>query len=173
LEVFPLFSEISIYWPDWSVKQLNLRNVLLNYAPQDPLAVAARLAVGISMLFGYPMQFAGTKSKGGVGDERRRKRSNIFEIFKTSSHGWYTINLSIKVVSNAMTGGSDGLRDPRISRTSGGANPHVRYDWMSLQWAFLKKRKKGYKSNFNLVVSWTFPTDPVSYNPTILLWGWD
>lgn len=34
-------------------------NVLLNYAPQDPLAVAARLAVGISMLFGYPMQFAG------------------------------------------------------------------------------------------------------------------
>lgn len=34
-------------------------NVLMNYAAADPLAVAARAAIGISMLFGYPMQFAG------------------------------------------------------------------------------------------------------------------
>lgn len=34
-------------------------NVLLNYAASDPLATFARVAVGISMLFGYPMQFAG------------------------------------------------------------------------------------------------------------------
>lgn len=34
-------------------------NVLLNYDSSDPWATAARLAVGISMLFGYPMQFAG------------------------------------------------------------------------------------------------------------------
>eukprot|EP00435_Cladocopium_sp_Y103_P066265 s51_g28.t1 len=34
-------------------------NVLLNYDSSDPWATAARLAVGVSMLFGYPMQFAG------------------------------------------------------------------------------------------------------------------
>ncbi|CAK9116665.1 unnamed protein product [Durusdinium trenchii] len=35
------------------------RNVLLNYDAADPWATVARLAVGVSMLFGYPMQFAG------------------------------------------------------------------------------------------------------------------
>lgn len=34
-------------------------NLLLNYASNDALAAAARVAIGISTLFGYPMQFAG------------------------------------------------------------------------------------------------------------------
>ncbi|CAE7419514.1 avt5, partial [Symbiodinium sp. KB8] len=34
-------------------------NVLLNYDNLDPWAAAARVAVGLSTLFGYPMQFAG------------------------------------------------------------------------------------------------------------------
>eukprot|EP00933_Yihiella_yeosuensis_P025143 TRINITY_DN19508_c0_g1_i3.p1 TRINITY_DN19508_c0_g1~~TRINITY_DN19508_c0_g1_i3.p1 ORF type:complete len:440 (-),score=89.71 TRINITY_DN19508_c0_g1_i3:94-1413(-) len=34
-------------------------NVLLNYSSADRLAVAAKVAVGLSTIFGYPMQFAG------------------------------------------------------------------------------------------------------------------
>ncbi|CAJ1388164.1 unnamed protein product [Effrenium voratum] len=34
-------------------------NLLLNYSNLDPWAAGARVAVGVSMLFGYPMQFAG------------------------------------------------------------------------------------------------------------------
>mmetsp|Transcript_21240 Transcript_21240/g.49449 ORF Transcript_21240/g.49449 Transcript_21240/m.49449 type:complete len:500 (+) Transcript_21240:79-1578(+) len=37
-------------------------NVLLNYSTSDSWAVAARIAIGISTLFGYPMQFAGLRS---------------------------------------------------------------------------------------------------------------
>merc|ERR1719419_383381 len=37
-------------------------NVLLNYSMSDSWATAAWLAVGVSMLFGYPMQFAGFRS---------------------------------------------------------------------------------------------------------------
>jgi len=37
-------------------------NILLNYSPKDPLAFAAIAAIGVSMLFGYPMQFAGLRS---------------------------------------------------------------------------------------------------------------
>jgi len=37
-------------------------NVLLNYANGDLLGIGARAAIGISMLFGYPMQFAGLRS---------------------------------------------------------------------------------------------------------------
>lgn len=36
-------------------------NVLLNYAAADKWAVAAKVAVGLSMLFGYPLQFAGLR----------------------------------------------------------------------------------------------------------------
>ena len=39
------------------------RNVLLNYDAADPWATVARLAVGVSMLFGYPMQFAGARRR--------------------------------------------------------------------------------------------------------------
>ena len=58
----------------------------------------------------------------------------------------------LKLFKTRMTGGSDGLRDPRISRTSGGANPHVRYDWMSLQWAFLKKNQERLQKQFSGVM---------------------
>ncbi|CAE7461570.1 avt5, partial [Symbiodinium microadriaticum] len=44
-------------------------NVLLNYDNLDPWAAAARVAVGLSTLFGYPMQFAGF-------------RDGILEVFK-------------------------------------------------------------------------------------------
>eukprot|EP00913_Durusdinium_trenchii_P019839 g18647.t1 len=42
-----------------SLQYALVMNVLLNYDAADPWATVARLAVGVSMLFGYPMQFAG------------------------------------------------------------------------------------------------------------------
>ena len=47
-------------------------NVLLSYSVHDPWATGARLAVGVSMLFGYPMQFAGF-------------RDGLLELFETAS----------------------------------------------------------------------------------------
>lgn len=38
-------------------------NLLSNYATNDPGATAARVAVGVSTIFGYPMQFAGLRDE--------------------------------------------------------------------------------------------------------------
>lgn len=65
-------------------------NLLLNYSSSDNLAIAARVAVGLSTLFGYPMQFAGM-------------REGILEAFKvqrlnTVKHRALTASLLVAVV---------------------------------------------------------------------------
>jgi len=47
-------------------------NLLLNYSASDPWAATARVAIGASVLFGYPMQFAGLRS--GLLEAFGRKR---------------------------------------------------------------------------------------------------